>query len=509
MQASTNEVCSSFQERSPYGAKIRKQAEREPWWHGILRKAEPPAYVWAQQRTVFRLFLLSLQVDGKAMLKAVSTGPQSRRPANDKPYTDNNMMKIAIIGAGAAGCFAAIEMKRRCPKADITIYEAGRKPLAKVAVTGGGRCNLTNTFAGVRSMGAAYPRGERLMKRLLKEFSQEDTWRWFESEGVRLVAQDDGCVFPASQDAMEIVNTLLRLLRSHGVRVLTGHRAALIERADGGADGHLRISFADKSLHPQEADAVLLANGGSPKAQGLAMLAPLDVETASPVPSLFSLCLPGDSVTELTGTVVKHAAASLSGTKMRAEGPLLITHWGMSGPAILKLSAYAARQLHDCGYRARLAINWLGDRNAQDVAEMVGALAARNPKKQLASAYPEQLNARLWQHLLAKCGLKADSRWGELGRKGINKLVATLVDDQYSVNGKCRFKEEFVTCGGVALAAVNPSTLESRACPGLYFAGETLDIDGITGGFNLQAAWTTGFVAAKAIANRCQAGGKG
>ena len=159
-------------------------------------------------------------------------------------------------------------MKRRCPKADITIYEAGRKPLATVAVTGGGRCNLTNTFAGVRSMGAAYPRGERLMKRLLKEFSQEDTWRWFESEGVRLVAQDDGCVFPASQDAMEIVNTLLRLLRSHDVRVLTGHRAALIERADGGADGHLRISFADKSLHPQEADAVLLANGGSPKAQG-------------------------------------------------------------------------------------------------------------------------------------------------------------------------------------------------------------------------------------------------
>ena len=211
-----------------------------------MRKAEPPAYVWAQQRTVFRLFLLSLQVDGKAMLKAVSTGPQSRCPANDKPYTDNNMMKIAIIGAGAAGCFAAIEMKRRCPKADITIYEAGRKPLAKVAVTGGGRCNLTNTFAGVRSMGAAYPRGERLMKRLLKEFSQEDTWRWFESEGVRLVAQDDGCVFPASQDAMEIVNTLLRLLRSHDVRVLTGHRAALIERADGGADGHLRISFADK-----------------------------------------------------------------------------------------------------------------------------------------------------------------------------------------------------------------------------------------------------------------------
>lgn len=426
------------------------------------------------------------------------------RRSNVPLNTKDLIMKTAIIGAGAAGCFAAIELKRRCPEAEVTVYEAARKPLAKVAITGGGRCNLTNTFASVRSLAAAYPRGERLMKRLLKEFGHEEAWQWFEREGVRLTAQADGCVFPASQDAMEIVGTLLRLMRSHGVRLLTGRRASLIERAGADGRGQLRISFADESLQPQTADTVLLAIGGSPKPQGLALLAPLGVATVSPAPSLFSLCLPGDPVTELTGTVVEHATASLTGTKFRAEGPLLITHWGMSGPAILKLSAYAARHLHGNDYHATLAINWMGGQNEQDVMETIGSLAAANPKKQLASAYPTQLNARLWQHLLAKSGLKADARWGEMGRKGMNRLATTLTNDHYTANGKCRFKEEFVTCGGIDLAGVNPSTLESRACPGLFFAGEALDVDGITGGFNLQAAWTTGIVAARAMARQCR-----
>ena len=429
--------------------------------------------------------------------------PQGAQPKAPLTMKDK-IMKTAIIGAGAAGCFAAIELKRCCPEANVTIYEAARKPLAKVAVTGGGRCNLTNTFANVRSLASAYPRGERLMKRLLKEFGHEEAWQWFEREGVRLMAQPDGCVFPASQDAMEIVGTLLRLMRSHGVRLLPGHRASLIERTGAYGKGQLRISFADSSLQPQAADAVLVAIGGSPKPQGLALLAPLGIATASPVPSLFSLCLPGDPITELTGTVVERAAASLAGTKLRAEGPLLITHWGMSGPAILKLSAYAARHLHGNDYRATLAINWMGGLNEQDVMETIGSLAAANPKKLMASAYPPQLNARLWQHMLAKSGMKTNARWGELGRKGMNKLAATLSNDHYQANGKCRFKEEFVTCGGVDLGGVNPSTLESRACPGLFFAGETLDVDGITGGFNLQAAWTTGFVAARAMARLCR-----
>lgn len=413
-------------------------------------------------------------------------------------------MKIAIIGAGAAGCFASIQIKRLCPAAEVTIYESGRKPLAKVAVTGGGRCNLTNTFSDVRSLAAVYPRGERLMKRLLKEFGPGDACRWFEAEGVRLVAQPDGCIFPASQDAMEIRGTLMRLVDSHGVRLKTGHRVSLISPCAGATPGAFSLAFAQEGLAPQPADIVLMASGGSPKPSGLDMLAPTGVETVAPVPSLFSLCLPGDSVTALTGTVVRHATASLAGTKAKATGPLLITHWGMSGPAILKLSAYAARHLHTNGYKATLTINWLGDRNAQEAMEMVAEMAIRNPKKQLASVYPEQLNARLWLHLLGKSGHKPDSRWGEMGRKGMNRLTATLTADAYQTDGKCRFKEEFVTCGGVALGGVNPSTLESRTCPGLYFAGEALDVDGITGGFNLQAAWTMGYVAAKSIAGRCR-----
>ena len=412
-------------------------------------------------------------------------------------------MTITIIGAGAAGCFAAIDIKRRCPQADVTVLEAGGRPLAKVAITGGGRCNLTNTFEDVKSAEAVYPRGARLMKRLLKEFGPEDTMRWFENEGVRLVRQEDHCVFPASQDAMEIVNTLLQLMNRHGARLLTGHRVSRIEREEtGGSDSRFVLHFATGSTKPLTADMVLVSTGGFQKASSLSMLAPLGVKTVAPVPSLFSLCLPGDNITQLTGTVVERTTASLAGTKLKASGPLLITHWGMSGPAILKLSAFAARLLHDDGYKATLAINWMGGRNEQEVMETVAALAAANPRKQLASAYPTELNSRLWLHLLAKSGLKADTRWGEMGRKGMNRLVSTLANDHYRVDGKNRFKEEFVTCGGVDLSEISPATMESKTCPGLFFAGEAVDVDGITGGFNLQAAWTMAHVAAKGMALR-------
>ncbi len=409
-------------------------------------------------------------------------------------------MRIAIVGAGAAGCFAAVNLKRMCPQANITIYEGGRKPLAKVAVTGGGRCNLTNSFARVRSLAAVYPRGERLMKRLLREFSHEDAYRWFESEGVRLVTQDDCCVFPQSQDAMEIVSTLIRLIRRNGIELRTGHRVTLIERNENGeGTSEFRVSFAGEAVPEAMADVVIVTAGGSPKASGLDMLRPLDVRTVSPVPSLFSICLPGDPIRELTGTVVEDVSVSLTGSKMHADGPLLITHVGMSGPAILKLSSYAARTLAENGYKATLSVNWTGGGNEADALETITGLAVRNPQKQLASVYPPYLNSRLWTHLLSHSGLNVSMRWAELGRKGMNRLVNTLTNSQYQIDGKNRFKEEFVTCGGVALEEINHQTLESKNCPGLYFAGEVLDVDAITGGFNLQAAWTMGYVVAKAI----------
>lgn len=412
------------------------------------------------------------------------------------------MTDIAIIGGGAAGCFASIELKRRAPRARVTVYEGGSRPLAKVAVTGGGRCNLTNSFADVRSMESVYPRGARLMKRLLREFGNEDVCRWFEREGVRLVTQEDQCVFPASQDAMEIVGTLVRLMRDNGVRLMTGHRvcrighAAATSETTAGSGGY-DISFAGNGLPPAHADIVIVTTGGSPKSGGLDFLSPLGPDIVEPVPSLFSLCLPDKDITRLMGTVVNDASVALAGTKLRAAGPLLITHWGMSGPAILRLSSYAARLLHDSGYKGCLAVNWFGSMKEGEVAERICEIAVRNARKQLSSVYPECLNSRLWQHLLTRAALRPDMRWGELGGKGLNRLAATLTSDVYDIDGKNRFKEEFVTCGGVSLANVSMTTLECKAHPGLYFAGEVLDVDAVTGGFNLQAAWTMGYVVAR------------
>lgn len=423
-------------------------------------------------------------------------------------------MNIAIIGGGAAGCFAAINIKRNYPEASVTVIEAGRKLLAKVAITGGGRCNLTNSFRDIRSIAAAYPRGEKLMKRLLREFSHDDTMAWFEREGVRLVTQDDQCVFPKSQDAMEIVDTLTSLMRRLGVEIKTSCRVVKIEASLSGYEVAIISGSNDlktskpynlKTTEPVSPsgdygglqlifDRVIVTTGGSPKLSGLDMLAPLNLDIITPVPSLFSICLPNHPITELTGTVVEHASATLVGTKLRAEGPLLITHWGMSGPAILKLSSYAARQLHDSGYKARISVNWLGDANECEAMETIMELAIKNPAKQLASVYPQQFNSRLWTYLIKQSNLNPSQRWSELAKKSFNKLVNTLVNDQYLMDGKNRFKEEFVTCGGVALSNINPKTMECRNHPGLYFAGEVLDVDAITGGFNLQAAWSMAWV---------------
>ena len=392
------------------------------------------------------------------------------------------MKRIAVIGAGAAGCFCAAELRRRRPAVKVDVYESGPKPLAKVAITGGGRCNLTNSFEGIRSLGEAYPRGERLMKRLLRVFSQEDTQRWFEDAGVPLVLQDDHCVFPRSQDAMDIVRALLR--RMDGVNLLV--------RTPVHAIG------PDLTVDGEAYDAVVVTTGGAPK--GLPMLEGLDLEWVPTVPSLFTFTVQDEGLRALMGLVVE-ATVSLPGTPFKADGPLLITDWGLSGPAVLKLSSYAARHLHDTGYKAPLSVNWLSLSEAETRA-LLEELSTENPRKQVSNTPPAGLQVRLWNHLTVKAGLRSDIRWAELGSKGLNKLVNTLTQDSYTIAGKTKFRDEFVTCGGVALSNLNPATLESKQHPGLYFAGEVLDIDAITGGFNLQAAWTTGYVAAQSIASK-------
>ena len=406
-------------------------------------------------------------------------------------------MKVAVIGGGAAGCFCAIGLMRRRPDADVTLFEAGPKLLAKVALTGGGRCNLTNSFRDIRRLEEAYPRGAQLMRRALQALSPEDTQRWFEEEGVRLLTQEDQCVFPVSQDAMQIVRTLERCLREAGVRVCCNARVERVETLPG---GKLSVVLGDSPVKPANDDPydrVVVTVGGMSR-EKLERLLPEGIEITDTVPSLFTLKIPDDGLRSLMGTVVQQAALSLAGTKFRAAGTLLLTDWGVSGPATLRLSAYAARHLAEQGYTGTLLIGWL-DAPEAAAREWIAATAAQNPRKQAAGTPPEGISARLWRHLLQRAALREDLRWAELGSKGAARLAATLTADAYPVAGRARFKEEFVTCGGVSLSGVHLNTLESKGCPGLYFAGEALDVDAITGGFNLQAAWSTAALVAAAI----------
>ena len=418
------------------------------------------------------------------------------------------MKRIAVIGAGAAGCFCAAELRRLRPEFRVDVYEAGPKPLAKVAVTGGGRCNLTNSFEGIRNLSEAYPRGDRLMKRLLRVFSQEDAWRWFESAGVPLVLQDDHCVFPRSQNALDIVHALLRrmeganlLLRAPVHSVIPGSTSSVIPGSTssvipGSTSSVIPGSTRNLLVDGEPYDAVVVTTGGAPK--GLPMLEGLGLEWVPTVPSLFTFTIRDEGLRGLMG-LVADASVSIPGTPFKADGPLLITDWGLSGPAVLKLSSYAARYLHEAGYKAPLIVNWLA-LNEAETRETLQAQAAENPRKQVSNTPPAGLQARLWNHLIIKAGLRPDIRWAELGTKGTNRLVATLTQDTYEIAGKTKFREEFVTCGGVALTNIDPSTLECKRHPGLYFAGEVLDIDAVTGGFNLQAAWSTGAVVARSLA---------
>ena len=365
--------------------------------------------------------------------------------------------------------------------------------MAKLSITGGGRCNLTNDFQGIKSLGEAYPRGERVMKRALKAFSNDDTIAWFTAHGVPCVLQEDHCWFPQSQDAMDVVRCLQRGMKGSELRLNEPVRSVSKDRGSF----ELAIKMADApSNEPLPFDAVVVTTGGA--AKGMPFLEGLGLEMVPPVPSLFTFNIPDKSLTSLMGLVVK-AQIGLQGTPFKADGPLLITDWGLSGPATLKLSSHAARYLAENGYKGTVAINWLS-RNENEVRDWLQKTASDNPQKLLSSVHPVQ--QRLWEHLLDRAGLRKDLRWAELGSKGLNRLTAVLTNDSYPLSGKSKFREEFVTAGGVALSNIDLNTLESKQHPGLFFAGEVLDIDAITGGFNLQAAWSTGYVCAKSISAR-------
>ena len=407
-------------------------------------------------------------------------------------------MDIAIIGGGAAGFMAAIMARRTNPASKVTIFERAQKVLAKVEITGGGRCNVTNSFAAITDMKQAYPRGHKLMKRLMKTFSHEDTYRWFEQYGVPLVTQEDECVFPKAQDSHAIINCLVRQANELGVTICCRHRLVNIHRME---DGRLKLEFENGSHRVFH--RTIITTGGSPNGRGLQYLAQLGHDIEPPVPSLFTFNIKDRAFCDLMGTVVDPVVTTIPGTKLRAKGPLLVTHWGVSGPAVLKLSSYAARLLAENDYKASLAISWTGELTRQEVEENLLKLQTANPRKQVATLHPFGLPSRLWLYILSKLDIDAVKPWAEIGRKTLNRMIETLVNDQYTIAGKGAFREEFVTCGGVSLSSVNSKTLESKVCPNLFFAGEVLDIDAITGGFNLQAAWTTGFIAGKS-ASLCE-----
>ena len=366
---------------------------------------------------------------------------------------------------------------------DVTIFERSQRVLAKVEVSGGGRCNCTNSFAGVKDLQQVYPRGHRLMKRLFNVFNHRDAYEWFESHGVPLVTQDDGCVFPKAQDSHAIINCFLQLARCYNIKICTHEAITSLSQLQG-------------------YDNIVVTTGGSPGGKGLQWLSELGHEIEAPVPSLFTLSVADSVLRALQGVVVNDAAVMLPGTKLRAEGPLLITHWGMSGPAILRLSSYAARFLAEKQYVAPLCVRWVQLAEHEVQAE-IEAQQKKNAHKQLPTYCPFGLQQRLWAYLLQKSlGQRATIRWAELNKKDVNRLMNVLLSDTYQTAGRAPFKDEFVTCGGISLKAVNLSTLESRHVPHLYFAGEVLDIDGVTGGFNFQAAWTTAYTVATAISRQ-------
>ncbi len=385
--------------------------------------------------------------------------------------------RTAIVGGGAAGFFTAINLKEMLSDMEVTIFEGGNKVLRKVEISGGGRCNCTNSFQEVHDFTQVYPRGHRLLKRLFKVFNNVDAYEWFEQHGVRLTTQDDQCVFPLSQDSHSIMNLFLSEAKKHNISIRTSQKITSLEEL-------------------KEYDFIVITTGGSNRQESLEWL---HHKTVKPVPSLFTFSINDTHLQKLMGTVVEDATVFIPGTKIRTNGALLITHWGMSGPAILRLSSYAARQLAEQNYQMPLCVNWCSKKD-DDVQQELFEIKNKHPQKQVISIRPFALPSRLWNYLAEKClSERATYRWKDLNQKELNRLTNLLTNDQYQIAGRAAFKDEFVTCGGIDLSSVNSSTLESKTFPHLYFAGEVLDIDGVTGGFNFQAAWTTAYTVASSI----------
>ncbi|MEH2372292.1 NAD(P)/FAD-dependent oxidoreductase [Nostoc sp.] len=406
-------------------------------------------------------------------------------------------LQIVVIGGGAAGFFGAIACAKANPDAEVTLLEASRQPLAKVLISGGGRCNVTHACFDAEELVQNYPRGAKALRGALTRFQPQDTVAWFAAHGVYLKTEADGRMFPVTNTSETIVECLIKAMATSGVKLRIGTHVTSVKRT--AVDGGFEIFL--KSGETIKCDRLLLATGSS--LVGYKIVRELGHQIEPPVPSLFTFNILDQKLRELAGVSVNPAQLRLSAggkSQLQQTGPLLITHWGLSGPAVLKLSAWGARVLHESRYQARLLINWLPDLHQEQVREKVLAVKDEWGKKAIALHRGVDLPHRLWQYIIARAGITTEDRWAEISSKTLNQLVQELTQGEYLINGKGAFKEEFVTCGGVKLKEVNFKTMESRLIPGLYFAGEILDIDGVTGGFNFQSAWTTGYLAGIAMA---------
>ncbi|WP_072620287.1 NAD(P)/FAD-dependent oxidoreductase [Spirulina major] len=401
-------------------------------------------------------------------------------------------MRIGVIGGGAAGFFGAITAALTNPQAEVTIFEAAPEPLGKVRISGGGRCNVTHHCFDPAQLVQQYPRGGRALRGAFSRFQPEDTVAWFAARGVPLKTEADGRMFPITDDAATIADCLIHTARAAGVQVRLKTPVRGIERRD-----RWQIQLKQERW---DCDRLLLATGSNRLAYR--WIESLGHTLIPPVPSLFTFKLNDPRLRDLAGVSVDPAIVTLGPgkTKLQQTGPLLITHWGLSGPAVLKLSAWGARHLHDQRYHAPLTINWCPGETPDSLRQILAATKHATPKRKVSTAPPVPLPKRLWQRFVALNLANPDQLWAHLSKAELLSLARELTQGQYHITGKGVFKEEFVTCGGVELKEVDFKTLASRRCPGLYFAGEVLDVDGVTGGFNFQNAWTTGWLAGRAIA---------
>ncbi len=418
--------------------------------------------------------------------------------------------RLIVIGGGAAGFFCAVNAARLNPALHVILLEKSSKLLSKVKVSGGGRCNVTHACYSVADILKKYPRGSAFLKKAFHHFFTTDTIEWFKERGVALKTEADGRMFPQSNTSQTIVDCLLAEADKYKVEIWMNAEVRKIRSMVNGqwsngeslnaGGSSFELELANNKM--VEADYICIASGGYPKPAQFEWLTKTGHTIQSPVPSLFTLNMPGNPITSLMGITVENAAIKIVGTKIQQEGPLLITHWGLSGPAALKLSAWGAREMAEKNYHCTIHVNWLPAYNENTLAEKVKLVRFTIASQKIVNRNPFGLPARLWEYFLQQCGINPDLRWADLPAKEQNKLVKILCAQEMEVKGKTTFKEEFVTAGGIVLNEIDVNTMESKIVPNLFFAGEIIDVDAVTGGFNFQNAWTTGWIAAKGIVNK-------